>query len=327
MGNNLEKKQESGTTTTNTTTTTVSGPSQFMGSNYAELEDYLRKEIAAYKPETPEEQEKREKRERRTRFLANIADGLGTFHTAFAYSRGVKPMDLPNLSAKAQERFDKAQAERDKNKDRVINYALTLGKIKDSDRDYNFKVTQAEQQQQNWQKTFDAGRQDRADDVDFRNKKFDDDNQKWQQTFDENQRQFNVQSEETSRHNKANEGLQASSLAEQRRHNQASEGLEQKRLNGSKNGNEYTEFYTGSGMVKVPKSRMNDHNISYVYGKTPQEGRPTGSIDSRGRVSSVTTDQMMQWIGQNANNPDVQLALREIGGVTTGTDNTPPSRR
>ena len=309
MGENVEN--QGAESITKTKTEMVSSPSQFSGSNYAELEDFLKKEIAAYKPETPEEQQKREKREKRQMFLANIVDGLGTFHTAYSHARGVKPMELPNLSAKAQERFDKAKAEREKNKDRVINIALTLRKIKDSDRDFNFKVSESERQQKNWQTNFDNENEKWQ-------KKFDNDQENWQKTFDENQRQFNVMSEETTRHNKASEGIQ------------------QERNSGSKGGSkDYTEFYAGSTMVKIPKSRMNDHNISYVFSKTPATisvgtqtfARPSASRDSNGKTIPLTTEQMLQWIGQNVANSDVQLALREIGGVTTDDDNTPPSRR
>lgn len=304
-------------TSTTTTTTTTSPYAQFKGNNYEELDEFLRNQMKSVKVETPQEREKREKREKRTMFLASLAEGLGTFHTAFAHARGEKPMDMPKMSAKARERFEKAKAERDKDNDRLVNYAITLGKIKDADRDFNFRVTQAEQQQNNWQQTFDAGRQDRADDVAFRGK-----------NFEENKRQFNVQSAEQTRHNKASEGLQGASITEQRRHNKASEGLERQRFAASQDGR-YTEFYSGSGMIRIPNTRLNQHNISYVFSKTPAAGRPTGGgyNISTGQTTPVSADQMMDWIGSNIDDPNVQSALRAIGGVTTTEDNTPPSRR
>lgn len=306
---------DGGSTTTTTTTTTATSPyAQFKGNNYAELEEFLQNQMKTAKVETPEEREKREKREKRTMFLARLADGLGTFHTAFAHARGVKPMELPSMSAKARERFEKAKAERDKDNDRLVNYAITLGKIKDADRDFNFRVTQAEQQQSNWREQFDAGRKDRADDVAFRDKKFDTDNEHWQQTFDEGQRQFDVTAKEHERHNRASEGLQGAALAETRRHNKASED------------GKYTEFYSGNGMVRVPNTRLNHHNISYVFSKTPSAGRPMPTTTYEG-TKPVSADQMMDWIGSNIDDPNVQSALRAIGGVTTTEDNTPPSRR
>lgn len=306
----------SSSSTTTTTTTTTSPYAQFKGNNYEELEQFLRGQMESIKPETKEEREKREKREKRVGFLARLAEGLGTFHTAFSHARGIKAMDMPKMSAKAKELFEKAKAQRDKDNDRLVNYAITLGNIKDKDRDFNFRVTQAEQQQNNWQQQFDAGRKDRADDVAFRDKKFDTDNEHWQKGFDENQRQFDVTSKEHERHNRASEGLQAAGIAETRRHNKASED------------GKYTEFYSGNGMVRIPNTRLNQHNISYVFSKTPSAGRPTGGYNiSTGQTTPVSADQMMDWIGSNIDDPNVQSALRAIGGVTTTEDNTPPSRR
>ena len=313
----------SSSSTTTTTTTTTSPYAQFKGNNYEELEEFLRGQMDAIKPETKEEREKREKREKRVGFLARLAEGLGTFHTAFSHARGIKAMEMPKMSAKAKELFEKAKAQRDKDNDRLVNYAITLGKVKDKDRDFNFRVTQAEQQQSNWQQQFDAGRQDRADDVAFRDKKFDadrqdraddvafrdkkfdTDNEHWQKGFDENQRQFNV------------------TAKEQERQNRASEGLERQRIAASQDG-KYTEFYSGSGMIKIPDTRLNQHNISYVFSKTPSAGRPKPSTNrNTGETTPVSADQMMDWIGSNIDDQNVQSALRAIGGQTgkgTGYD-------
>ncbi len=144
-------------------TTTVTSPyAQFNGSNYDELEKYLRSQMESVKPETDEEREKRERREKRIGFLARLADGLSTFHSAFSHVRGEKPMDMPEMSAKARERFERARAEREKERERVANYALSLGKIGDSDRLFKFRVAQAEQQQRNADRLYDADREDKA---------------------------------------------------------------------------------------------------------------------------------------------------------------------
>lgn len=317
----------SSTSTTTTTTSETSPYAQFKGNNYAELENFLRSQMDAIKPETKEEREKREKREKRVGFLARLAEGLGTFHTAYSHARGVKAMDMPKMSAKAKELFEKAKAQRDKDNDRLVNYAIALGNIKDKDRDFNFRVTQAEQQQNNWQQQFDAGRKDRADDVAFRDKKFDSDNDHWQKGFDENKRQFDVTSKEHERHNRASEGLQAAGIAETRRHNKASEGLESQRIAASQDG-KYTEFYTGNGMIRIPNTRLNQHNISYVFSRTPSAGRPTGGYNvSTGQTTPVSADQMMYWIGSNIDDPNVQSALRAIGGEQTSKGKRPLPRQ
>ena len=316
----LNGNNGSSSSSTTTTTTATSPYAQFKGNNYAELENFLRSQMEAIKPETKEEREEREKREKHVGFLARLADGLGTLHTAYSHARGIKAMDMPKMSAKAQELFEKAKAQRDKNNDRLVNLAITLANIKDKDREFNLRVTQAEQQQSNWQQQFDT-------DNEHWQQKFDTDNEHWQKGFDENQRQFDVTSKEHERHNRASEGLQAAGIAETRRHNKASEGLERQRFAASQDG-KYTEFYSGNGMVRIPNTRLNQHNISYVFSKTPSAGRPTGGYNiSTGQKTPVSSDQMMDWIGSNIDDPNVQSALRAIGGVTTTDDNTPPSRR
>lgn len=109
-------------------------------SNYVEMEDFLRKQMQDIKVETPEEREKRERREKQKGFLARLADGLGSFHRAFSYARGVQPMDLPNMSAKAQERFERAKAAREADRDRMLNYYGMLGQLDKGEREWNYKV-------------------------------------------------------------------------------------------------------------------------------------------------------------------------------------------
>ena len=109
-------------------------------SNYAEMEDFLRKQMQDIKVETPEERAARERREKQKGFLARLADGLGSFHRAFSYARGVQPMDLPNMSAKAQERFERAKAAREADRDRMLNYYGMLGQLEKGEREWNYKV-------------------------------------------------------------------------------------------------------------------------------------------------------------------------------------------
>lgn len=105
----------------------------FHGDNYEEVENFLNRQIHDYKPETSEETEKRERSEKQLGFLARVADGLGTFHTAYSHARGVKPMDMPKMSAKATERYERAKAAREADKDRYFNYAFKLGQIRENE--------------------------------------------------------------------------------------------------------------------------------------------------------------------------------------------------
>lgn len=105
----------------------------FHGDNYEEVENFLNRQIHDYKPETSEETEKRERSEKQLGFLARVADGLGTFHTAYSHARGVKPMEMPKMSAKATERYERAKAAREAEKDRYFNYAFKLGQIRENE--------------------------------------------------------------------------------------------------------------------------------------------------------------------------------------------------
>ena len=305
------------------TTTSVSSPyAQFKGGNYKDLEDFLRGQLAAYKPETKDEREKRERREKRVGFLARLADGLGTFHTAFSHARGIKAMEMPKFSSKVMELFEKSKSERDKNNDRLMNYAIALGNLKDKERDFNFRVTQAEQQQQNWQRQFDASRKDRGDDVGFREKQFDasrkdrgDDVGFREKQFEEGKRQFDVSTKEHERHNRASEGLQSASIAEQRRHNKANESLEGQRIAASQDG-KYTEFMLDDGsMIRVPNQRLNSQNVSWV---AKQAGIPTTTttvkLDGTSVVTPRSSEELMMDIGQNLSNPNVRTSLMQLGG-------------
>lgn len=105
----------------------------FHGDNYEEVENFLNRQIHDYKPETSEETEKRERSEKQLGFLARVADGLGTFHSAYSHARGVKPMEMPKMSAKATERYERAKAAREAEKDRYFNYAFKLGQIRENE--------------------------------------------------------------------------------------------------------------------------------------------------------------------------------------------------
>lgn len=276
---------------------------KFEGSSFGSVIDFLNDRIAEYRRESDEDRKKRERRERQSMFLAGVADVLGNAHRAYSLQRGVKPMDLADFSAKARERIEKARADRERENDRIMNYAVTLGNLKDKERDFNLKLAQADLAQRNWREQFEASRSDRKEDVAFRDKDFDTRNEQWKTQFEEGKRQH-----------MASERLQAASLAEQRRHSMASEAIQNRQLALSEEGN-YTQFYVpDGGLIKIRNNALNAHNIAYVFGKTPSAGRPT-TVYRNGKAVPVTTDQMLEWIGENAGDRNVQEALRAIGGV------------
>lgn len=98
--------------------------------SYEDMERIIRGRMNELPPdETKEERVKRERREKQQGFLARLADGLGSFHTTFAYARGEKPMDMPQMSKRATELYEKAKTAREKNRDLRMNYALRLGDL------------------------------------------------------------------------------------------------------------------------------------------------------------------------------------------------------
>lgn len=305
-------------TTTGSTSTTPAQPSTatppingqqpysgFQGSNYAELEDFIKGQMADVKVETPEERKKRERREKIEGAINGIADmgmALGNLYFTSQYAPNAYN-GQNSLSEKYQQRLDKAKADREKNRDAYINYALTLGKLKDADRDFNFRVEQARNLQNNWQKTYDAGRQDREEDVQWRKDRAGVADTQWQKGYDEGVREFDK-----------NLGLQRSAQAEAARHNKASEGLQRKSLSIQQNAN-YTQFYAGGDMISIPNSSLNRQTIGYIFSKTPSDNRPKGKpVGIYGEHEDLTTDEMLKWIGENANDENVQNAIRKVGG-------------
>lgn len=273
--------------------------------------------MADYTPETEEERKKRERHEKRTKSLAAIADILGSMHKAYSYQRGVAPMDLPNMTEKAQARFDKAKAERDKDRDRYLNYAITLGNLKDKDRDFNFRIEQARNQQNNWQASFDANRKDRADDVAYRDKAYDDsrkdraddvawrkeragvEDEHWNRNFNESIRQFNV-----------NSSLQRQSLSLQ------AQRLQMERENNS-------AFYTlgeGQGSVTVPKSAINSLNFAAVYHSLPQ------SYQNAHGDPIITKDALGNSVVSGYGDPSAEAMAIAVGAYL-GDSNVPANQK
>lgn len=107
-----------------------------------DIRKYILEQIEEEKKysESSEDRAKRERREKREKFFAGLANGLGVFHEAYSYARGVRPMEMPALPEKWQERYDKMQAERDKHRDGMLNYYGMLGQLDKEERGWNYKV-------------------------------------------------------------------------------------------------------------------------------------------------------------------------------------------
>lgn len=98
--------------------------------NYADMYNYLKRQVDAIGQETDEQKAARERRERRTMWLSHLADGLGTFHTAYSHAAGVQPMALTNMSDKARAIYDRALARRQGDEERRLRYLQMMDNMR-----------------------------------------------------------------------------------------------------------------------------------------------------------------------------------------------------
>ena len=113
-------------------------------SNNQELINVLERQIAENPLETPEQRKKRERREKWEGIIGGISDAASAVSNLIFTTKGAPNMYNPanSMAEAAQRRRDKAQAERDKRLGNYLNYAMTLGKLKDADRGWRFQLQQ-----------------------------------------------------------------------------------------------------------------------------------------------------------------------------------------
>ena len=102
--------------------------------NYEELIAMLKRRMEAKKPLTPEEEARLKRRERTQGMIAGISDMAQALSNLFFTSQYAPDMYDPKegMGAKAQERFDKAKAQREADDAEYLNYALQLGRARDA---------------------------------------------------------------------------------------------------------------------------------------------------------------------------------------------------
>lgn len=176
-------------------------PREYQSSPYAEVYPLIKEAMEQFKPMTEEELKKLRRRQKIEGVISGVSDGIQSVANLIATSQYAPNMynAKEGMSAKAKERFDKAEAERKDNLNQYLNYAMTLGKMKGDDQDRGFKAWLTQQQLLRDDRRYDDGRQDREADVAYRDKVFDagrkdreDDVKFRDKQFDENKRQFNV---------------------------------------------------------------------------------------------------------------------------------------
>lgn len=106
----------------------------YNASSYAELIEQLQEHMKAIKPLSDEDLKRIRRKQRAEGIVSGIADAARAISSlAFASQYAPNMYNLKGgMSAKAQERFDKAKAQRQADDDRYMNYALQLARARDA---------------------------------------------------------------------------------------------------------------------------------------------------------------------------------------------------
>lgn len=318
-----------GSTTTTTKTTTsipvsTSVPAEYTASSYADLIPQLEKKMAEYKPLSEEELKKLRRRQKTEGIISGISDAVQSVaNLIFTHHYAPNMYNAKEgMSAKTKERWEKEKAQREADADKFLNYALTIGKLKDADKERGLRAWQTEQTLARQDRAFDAGRQDRADDVAFRNKDYDErvrqwqagfdragewhkeEGERWEKQFKESVRQFNVSS--------ANERARINIAAQQAAH-----AIQQGQMTFN--------LGSGNGNVTLTTDKLNAQTVSRIYHTLPADVRSKVQGDpivQNGFVvgyKEPTTEAMLIAIGANVeSSPATQNAIKQVAGLEKG---------
>lgn len=321
-GSSSSTTTEKVTTTTSPISTTV--PAQFTASSYEELIPQLEKRMAEFKPLSEEELKKLRRRQKAEGIISGISDAVQSVaNLVFTHKYAPNMYNAKEgMSVKAKERFDKEKAQREADADKYLQYALTIGKMKDADKERGLQAWRTEQALAREDRAFDADRQDRADDVAFRNKDYDERVRQWQQNFD---RQGEWHEEEGRRwerqFNESVRQFNVSAANERARIN-----LESKRLaHAMKEGQMTFNLGSGNGNVTLTLDKLNAQTVSRIYHTLPASVRQNVQGDpivQNGFVVGYkppTTEAMLIAIGANVeSSPATQNAIKQVAGLEVG---------
>jgi len=325
-----------GPSSSSTVPIATSIPEQYTASSYAELISQLEKRMAEYKPLSEEELKKLRRRQKIEGIISGISDAAQAVSNLWFTSQYAPNMYNPKegMSAKAKERFDKEKAQREADADKYLQYALTIGKMKDADKQRGLQAWQTEQTLARQDRAFDAGRQDRADDVAFRNKDYDERVRQWQANFD---RQGEWHEEEAQRWERQ--------FKESIRQFNVTSSLERQRINISaqqlahamKQGQMTFNLGSGNGNVTLTIDKLNAQTVSRIFNTLPmveigkdKKGNPIkvrGGCQGEPIVQNgfvvghkpPTTEAMLIAIGANVEgSPATQNAIKQVAGLETG---------
>ncbi len=310
------------TTTSAPISTTI--PEQYTASSYAELIPQLEKRIAEYKPLSEEELKKLRRRQKVEGIISGISDAAQAMSNLIFTNQYAPSMynAKEGMSAKAKERFDKEKALREADADKYLQYALTIGRMKDADKERGLRAWQTEQSLAHQERAYADSRRDRAEDVAFRNKDYDErirqwqagfnrqdewheeEAKRWESQFKESVRQFNV----SAANERARINMEGQRLAQQIREGRMTFNL------GSGNGN-----------VTLTLDKLNAQTVSRIYSTLPANVRSQVQGDPIVQNGFVvghkppTTEAMLIAIGANVeSSPATQNAIKQVAGLETG---------
>ena len=294
------------TSTKVTTSTPISTtiPAEYSASSYEELIPQLEKRMAEFKPLSEEELKKLRRKQKIEGIISGVSDAAQSVANLIFTHHYAPNMYNPKegMSAKAKERFDKEKAQRDADADKYLQYALTIGKMKDADKQRGLQAWQTEQTLARQDRAFDAGRQDRADDVAFRNKDYDERVRQWQANFDRQGEWHEEEGQRWERQFKESVRQFNVSAANER----ARINMESQRLAHSlKEGQMTFNLGSGNGNVTLTLDKLNAQTVSRIYHTLSPEVRDKVQGDPIVRDGFVvgykqpTTEAMLIAIGAN----------------------------
>lgn len=314
------------TSTKVTTSTPISTtiPAEYSASSYEELIPQLEKRMAEFKPLSEEELKKLRRKQKIEGIISGVSDAAQSVANLIFTHHYAPNMYNPKegMSAKAKERFDKEKAQRDADADKYLQYALTIGKMKDADKQRGLQAWQTEQTLARQDRAFDAGRQDRADDVAFRNKDYDERVRQWQANFDRQGEWHEEEGQRWERQFKESVRQFNVSAANER----ARINMESQRLAHSlKEGQMTFNLGSGNGNVTLTLDKLNAQTVSRIYHTLSPEVRDKLQGDPIVRDGFVvgykqpTTEAMLIAIGANVeSSPATQNAIKQVAGLEVG---------
>lgn len=314
------------TSTKVTTSTPISTtiPAEYSASSYEELIPQLEKRMAEFKPLSEEELKKLRRKQKIEGIISGVSDAAQSVANLIFTHHYAPNMYNPKegMSAKAKERFDKEKAQRDADADKYLQYALTIGKMKDADKQRGLQAWQTEQTLARQDRAFDAGRQDRADDVAFRNKDYDERVRQWQANFDRQGEWHEEEGQRWERQFKESVRQFNVSAANER----ARINMESQRLAHSlKEGQITFNLGSGNGNVTLTLDKLNAQTVSRIYHTLSPEVRDKVQGDPIVRDGFVvgykqpTTEAMLIAIGANVeSSPATQNAIKQVAGLEVG---------